>query len=75
MAMWLYGLGKHTSAVCMYISGHQDKVSDKTFTAKRIQAFLDFPFHKKTRTIIRCKNIVELFTIICLEMIYFVLYT
>ena len=31
MAVWLYGLGKHTSTVCMYISRYQNKVSEKTF--------------------------------------------
>ena len=49
MAVWLYGLGKRISAV-MYISRYQNEVSDKTFTAKRIQTILDFPFLKKTRT-------------------------
>ena len=47
MAVWLHGMGKDTSAVCMYITiSEHNKLSDKTLTAKRTQTNLGFPCHK-----------------------------
>ena len=41
MAVWLHGMGKDTSAVCMYITiSEHNKLSDKTLTAKRIPTIL-----------------------------------
>ena len=43
MAVWPYGMGKYTSAVCMYISRYENITMCQT---RHLQTILDVPFHK-----------------------------
>ena len=72
MAVWLHGVGKHTSAVCMYISRYQNitRYPTRHLQPRGYRQSLAFRFIK-TRT----NSMLKGFTITCLEIIYLLLYT